>query len=311
MDMLDGLRYASLVLARHSHRFPLRELTLAWSVAWTRALLGVLVIALAATTTYAQVTVGTELTRERTTYHFDAPSSYDTSELVPHFFEQHYVLDNVWVELTAAYRAGADWKTSVGATPVRQAPATDFDTFYNPGGIVWVAGTTGDARVHSLRLEQEIELGRARGWRLSAGYRMQMDRADFLEGDRTDTRNGVLVSRQVVTTREYTNAQSHLMFVRASHTLSISPQWQVRLSGDASPAALHRLAIQLPDKYPGQTLVYSTANLGTTGRVDLARTHSNWPIAVHARVGRTWRYSAKQTVSRDLVGLGVSVGRTW
>ena len=277
----------------------------------TKALLAVLIIALAATTTLAQVKVGTELTRERTTYHFDAPSSYDTSELVPHFFEQRYVLDNVWLELTATYRAGADWKTSVGLTPVRQALATDFDTFYNPGGIVWVAGTTGDARVHSLRVEQEVELGRARGLRLSAGYRMQMDRADFLDGDKTDTRNGVLVSRQVVTTREYTSAQSHQMFVRAAHTTAISPQWQVRLSGDASPAAIYRLAIQLPDKYPGQTLVYSTANLVTTGRVDLARTRSDWLIAVHSRVGRAWRYSATQRASRDVMSLGVSVGRSW
>ena len=196
-------------------------------------------------------------------------------------------------------------------TLVRQALATDFDTFYNPGGIVWIAGTTGDARVHSLRVEQEVELGRTRGFRLSAGYRLQTDRADFLEGDKTDNRNGVLISRRVVTTREYTSAQSHQLFVRAAHTLALSPQWQVRLSGDAAPAALYRLAIQLPDKYPGQTLVYSTTNLVTGGRVDVETTRSNWPIAVHARVGRAWRYSAKQRASRDLVSLGVSVGRTW
>ena len=300
-----------LALPRHSLRLLPRERFLSCSLAWARALLAILAIPLAATTTHAQVTVGTELTRERTTYHFDAPSSYDTSELVPHFFEQHYVLDNVWVELTAAYRARADWKTSIGVTPVRQALATDFDTFYNPDGIVWVAGTTGDARVHSLRLEQEAELGRAHGVRLSGGYRMQMDRADFLEGDRTDTRNGVLISRRVVTTREYTSAQSHQIFVRASQTLAIAPQWQVQLSLDASPAALYRLAIQLPDKYPGQTLVYSTANLAATGRVDLARTRSNWPVAVHTRVGHAWRYSTRQRANRDLLSLGVSVGRTW
>ncbi|MEQ1730925.1 MAG: hypothetical protein ABL982_21360, partial [Vicinamibacterales bacterium] len=29
--------------------------------------------------------------------------------------------------------------------------------------------------------------------------------ADFLEGDRTDARNGVVVSKRVVTTREYTS----------------------------------------------------------------------------------------------------------
>lgn len=275
------------------------------------ASLALLLIACFTSTASAQVSVGTEVTRERTTYHFDAPSSYDTSELVPHFFEQHYVLDNIWLNVSASYRAGADWRTSVGVTPVRQALATDFDTFFNPGSVVWVAGTTGDARVHSIRIEQEADLGRARGFLLSGGYRLQVDFADFLEGDGTDTRNGVLISRRLVTTREYTNAQSHQIFLRASHSASLSPRWQVRLSGDVSPAAVARLAVQLPDKYPGQTLVYSTSSLLTIGMVDVARTRSNWPIAVHARAGHAWRYSSTRRASRDLLSLGVSVGRTW
>ena len=149
------------------------------------------------------------------------------------------------------------------------------------------------------------------GARLSGGYRLQVDLADFLDGDRTDTRNGVLVSRRVVTTREYTNAQSHEIFVRGSHTHDLSRNWQVRLIGDASPAAIHRLAIQLPDKYPGQTLVYRAVNLVTSGRAEVARTGTGWPIAVHVRVGREWQYRSSQRAGRSVASLGITAGRAW
>ena len=265
----------------------------------------------AALSAQAQVRVGVEQTYDRSRWHFDSPSSYDTTVLVPHFFEQNYTLDNRWLTADASYRAGVDWHTSIGATPVRRATATDYDTFFNPGDVVWVSGTSGQAKVHSFRLSQAVDLGRIRGIRLTGGYRLRVDLADFLEGDRTDARNGVVVTRSVVTTREYTSGQTHEVFIEGMHTSDLSPNWQLRVSGQASPAAVHRLAIQLPDKYPGRTLVYRTTNLAASGRVELVRGHDRWPLTLSLGVIRTVNYSRVQTANRSGLSVGAGIGRTW
>ena len=259
----------------------------------------------------AQVTVGTEAVRERSDYHFDAPSSYDTNTLVPHFFEQHYVLDNLWVSAGLTYRAGARWNTSVAATPVRQALATDYDTFYDPGNIVWVAGTTGDAHVHSFRLTQAADIGVAGGIQWSGGYRLQMDVADFLAGDLTDTRNGEIIVRRIVTTAEHTNAQSHSVFVRATRVREFTKTWGLLISADLSPATVDRLTIQLPDKYPGQTLVYRAASLSAGGRVEFGRRGGTWPLALFAHAAHAWSYRSTQQATRSALGVGIEAGRAW
>ena len=68
-----------------------------------------------------QVTFGADVAHDRATWHFDNPSNIDTAELVPHFFEQQYTLDNIWFGASAAYRAGVEWRSSFAATPVTQA----------------------------------------------------------------------------------------------------------------------------------------------------------------------------------------------
>ena len=259
----------------------------------------------------AQVRVGIEQTDERSRWHFDSPSSYDTTVLVPHFFAQHYTLDNLWLTAEASYRAGVDWHSSIGATPARRATATDYDTFFNPDDVVWVSGTTGQAKVHSFRLSQAVDLGRIAGIRLTGGYRLRVDLADFLEGDRTDARNGVVVARRVVTTREYTSGQTHELFIEGMHTSDLSSNWQLRVSGEASPAAVPRLAIQLPDKYPGRTLVYRTTNLAASGRVELVRGHGRWPLTLSLGGIRTVNYGRVQTANRSGLSVGAGIGRSW
>ena len=265
----------------------------------------------AALSAHAQVRVGVEQTSDRSHWHFDSPSSYDTTVLVPHFFEQDYTLDNLWLTAEASYRAGVDWHSSIGATPVRRATATDYDTFFNPDDVVWVSGTTGQAKVHSFRLSQAVDLGRIAGIRLTGGYRLRVDLADFLEGDRTDARNGVVVARRVVTTREYTSGQTHELFIEGMHTSDLSSNWQLRVSGEASPAAVHRLAIQLPDKYPGRTLVYRTTNLAASGRVELVRGHGRWPLTLSLGGIRTVNYGRVQTANRSGLSVGAGIGRSW
>lgn len=254
----------------------------------------------------AQVSVEVSVAHERADYHFDGPSSYDTVELVPHFFEQHYVLDNVWLEAMVRHRAGV---TRVGATPVRQLPATDYDTFNNPGGVVWVSGTTGDARVHSVRLDHAIDLGRTGAVSWSGGYQLQIDRASFLAGHRTDVRNGVLVSEQTVTTAEYTSAQRHNVFFSGLVAHDLGRRWQARLTATAAPASIARLAIELPSKYPGQTLVYTAAGLAALARVELTPRVSRLPVSVHLEGGRAWSYRSTARASQRRLAVGVTVGR--
>ena len=259
----------------------------------------------------AQVTVGAGIARDRATWHFDNPSNIDTTDLVPHFFEQQYELDNVWFEASAAYQAGPRWRTTLAATPSTHATATDYDTFFDPGSVTWVSGTTGEARMHSIRVSQELQITTLERVALSGGYRLRLDFADFLEGDKTVTRNGVLVSQSVVTTREYTRGQTHEIFVSASATTARTALWQLRVRGDLSPFSLNQLAIELPDKYPGQTLTYATTNLVTSGRLDVIRGTGRWPIVFSIHGERSWNYSDAQWVVRSSIGAGVSVGATW
>jgi len=258
-----------------------------------------------------QVTFGADVAHDRATWHFDNPSNIDTAELVPHFFEQQYTLDNIWFGASAAYRAGVEWRSSFAATPLTQATATDYDTFFDPGGVTWVAGTTGDARMHSLRLGQEVKFGTFGRLDISGGYRLRLDFADFLEGDKTVTRNGELVSQSIVTTREYTRAQTHEIFVSAAASTTRTALWQLRVRGDLAPASVNRLAIELPDKYPGQTLIYRTTNLMTSGRLDVIRGTGRWPLVFTVLGERSWNYSDTQWVRRSSIGAGVSIGANW
>src|SRR5262245_64089340 len=60
----------------------------------------------------AQVQIGIEAQRDRFTYHFENPSSVDTPFLVPHFFEQTYNADNIWLVGRVNYAAaGIRWET--------------------------------------------------------------------------------------------------------------------------------------------------------------------------------------------------------
>lgn len=274
-------------------------------------LVGALLVLLAAAgTADAQITAGLEATRERARYRFENPSNFDTDFLVPHFFEQTYVLDNVWLTGTARYRAGVDWETTGGITTTSQARATDYDTFFNPGGVTWVAGTTGDARIRSWRIGQQVEIGRIGDVTFTGGYRLRVDTADFLAGDRTEVRNGVLIRREIVTTREYTRAQRHEIHVGARLRRAVSPRWSWGVTADVAPAAVHRLAIELPDKYPGVTLAYQTTALTAEGRAELHR-DAPWSWALWIDGATTFNYSRAQRVHRTRLAAGTSFGRRW
>lgn len=258
------------------------------------------------------VSVGVEARRDRFTYHFDNPSSVDTPFLVPHFFEQRYVADNLWVLATARYVAARiRWETSAGLTPQRTSTADDYDTFLDPDGTVLVSGTTGGISIRSLRFSQRADLARLGPVTLVAGYRLRIDRSDFQLGHKTVTRNGVLVTATDVTTRETTSSQVHEVEAGGVLNRDLGSGWTLSMEGEIAPTTVGRLLVQLEDKYPGQDLVFLARVAAASARATLTRHIDGWTIDVSADAGRTWSYRSTEQLSRDLLGAHLSVGRRW
>jgi hypothetical protein len=256
------------------------------------------------------VLVGAEIQRDRFVYHFDNPSSADTPFLVPHFFEQTYVADNVWLIARVRYPvAGLHWETFGGVTPTRTSAADDYDTFFNPDGSVIVSGTTGGVSIGSWRIGQRAEIARRGPAALFTGYRLRFDRSDFHLGHKTVTRNGVLVEASDVTTRETTTSQLHEVLTGFTVALALGSRWGVSLDTEIAPIAVGRLLVQLPDKYPGEDLVF-LAKIGTsTTHITVGRRTDRWGLALVLDAGRTWSYRSSARLSRHFAGLGVVVTR--
>ena len=250
-----------------------------------------------------RVEVGVDVERLRVLYHFSNPSSFDTATLVPHFFEQRYAIENLWVTADARYTAGIPWRTSGGVTVPHDGRADDFDTFFNPGPSIVVSGTTGDARMQAVRLGQFGEIARAGGARISAGYRLRIDRADFGVGHKTVTRGGALVSAEDVDTRERTTAQLHEFFAAVSVARGAARRWRLAIDGDVAPIAIARLGVELPDKYPGQDFAFVARGFAAHAQLRIIRR------AFEAIVdgGRVWSYSSDNAIDQRRVAVGVGL----
>src|SRR5262249_15326682 len=187
-------------------------------------------------------------------------------------------------DVEARYTAGVRWTTRVGAAPPRTVVADDYDTFFNPDGAVVVSGTTGPARIRSFRLSQRAGIARLSAVRFDVGYRFRLDTAVFGVGHKTVTRNGALVEATDVTTPEFTTSQLHEIFAGVASSRSLSPRWRLAFAGDAAPTTVGRLLVQLPDKYPGQDLVFLAKVLATRGSVTFSR-DGDWPIHLGVDAG--------------------------
>jgi hypothetical protein len=257
----------------------------------------------------AQVTAGVETRRDRFTYHFDNPSSIDTPFLVPHFFEQKYVADNVWLMGRVSYIAGIRWETAAAVTPQRTSTADDYDTFFDPDGTVLVSGTTGGISIRSWQVSQRGEVARRGAAALVSGYRLRLDRSNFHLGHKTVTRNGVVLEASDVTTRETTSSQLHELLFGLTAAFDLDHRSRFSLDTEVSPVALGRLLVQLPDKYPGQDLVF-LATVGTaSSSATLTRRFDNWALALSLDGGATWSYRSTAALSRGVLGLRVAVTR--
>ena len=257
----------------------------------------------------AQITVGAEARRDRFTYHVDNPSSIDTPFPVPHFFEQKYVADNLWLMGSARYVAGIRWETAAGVTPQLTSTPDDYDTFFDPDGTVFVSGTTGGISIRSLQVSQRGEVARRGAVALVSGYRLRLDRSDFHLGHKTVTRNGVVIEASDVTTRETTSSQLHELLFGLTTAFDLDNRWRFSLDAEVSPVALGRLLVQLPDKYPGQDLVF-LATVGAAGSyATLTRRFDNWALAFSLDGGGTWSYRSTAALSRGVLALRVAVTR--
>ncbi|HEV3139141.1 MAG TPA: hypothetical protein VGY57_01425 [Vicinamibacterales bacterium] len=252
--------------------------------------------------------VGIEAARDRFTYHFDNPSAFDTQQLVPHFFEQTYVADNLWLVASLRYTAGIPWETSGAVTLRRALPATDYDTFFDPDGTVIVAGTSGDAEIHSMRVSQRGELGRSGPVTFVAGYLLRYDRASFLVGHKTVTRNARVVEAFDVTTPEITSSLVQEFFFGAKVGRDVGSGWRMTIGGEAAPTTTGRLAIELPEKYPGAQFIFVATSLAGAGRLTFSRAPNRRPIEISIDVAHTWHYSSENYLSRDRVSARLSVG---
>ena len=217
--------------------------------------------------------------------------------------------DNVWLTGSASYTAGIRWETSAGITPQRTATGDDYDTFLNPDGTVYVSGTTGGISIRSLQVSQRGEVARRGPAALVSGYRLRLDRSDFHLGHKTVTRNGVVIEALDVTTRETTSSQLHEFLFGLTAALDLGNRWGVSFDAEISPIALGRLLVRLPDKYPGQDLVF-LATVGTaTSHITLARRFDDWALALSLDSGETWSYRSTAALSRGVLGLRLAITR--
>jgi len=269
-----------------------------------------LLVALAGPAAAGEVIVGADVRRDRFSYRFDNPSSFDTAVPVPHVFEQRYTADNLWATLTARYRARVRWETTFGATPARTATADDYDTFFQPDGAVIVSGTTGDASMRSFSVGQRAWIGRLAGVDLVAGYRFRFDKAGFGVGHKTVTRDGALVEATDVTSPETTRSEVHELRLGAMRDVTLGDRWRLELDGEVTPAAVARLVVQLPEKYPGRDLAFTATAVGGSARVTIER-RGAWPMRIAVSAAGARSYRAASRYARSTIGVGLEIGRRW
>jgi hypothetical protein len=232
-------------------------------------------------------------------YRFENPSSFDTAELVPHAFEQTYDTDNLWLGARVAHPLlGKRAEFTAAITPQVTGQADDFDTFFNPDGNIIVSGTTGNASIRSWMARQRVTLGGGDRITYGIGYGYRRDSARYHEGTRIVTMTQpASETRELVTTREFVTSQIHEVEVFARWTPAAAPAFSLAVEG--TPVALGRLNVELPDKYPGRTIVFD-ANASVI-RAEAAITAAAGGVALSAgvRVARSvpWRDSAQFSLS--------------
>lgn len=249
---------------------------------------------------------------EQFRYHFDNPSSFNTTELVPHFFEQRYDVIPVWFSVDARYGMGGAPATTTLRMSLRgRTRGSDIDTFRQPSGDVATSGTDGDVTLRSWELSQRLPVHEARGWSLGMTLAYRRDRADFLPDDRIVTHTmPASTTRTFITDRETTVSQTLALGVNAVRDHVISDQWHVVIGADVQPLLRAQLMIQLPDKYPGVDLTFVSLGTGARAHWTLERRARRWRAGITVSGAGAWSYRSSSVYSLRGLSLAMFAGTT-
>lgn len=251
------------------------------------------------------VSAGYEKHRDRLRYEFENPSNFDTPFFVPHRFVQTYVGDNQWLVCAARYPVLGDFmETEFGVAPETPTVASDLDTFFDPTEVI-VSGTDGAVSMHGLRFAQWSE---GRLWNLSVrvGYVYRRDVTEFHSTERIVTHsNPPSMSRTPINTHETTISRVHEVPIGVTGQRKLASRWVVVAGADVSPLTLARLTTILPEKYPGQEILFQAKVATLTTRAQLIWQRCRWPLGLTALYGRTWSYRSASQFHRDTLQVGV------
>ena len=256
------------------------------------------------------VTFGWEYRNDTHRYRFENPSSFDTPALVRHFFEQEYAADNRWIVARARYGVfGHRLETEAGLAFWGTGLGDDYDTFFQPTGDIVVYGTTAVTSLHAFRVSQRVDLGTALGFTGRVGYVYRQDRSDFRPSDSVTRHSSPpSESRFFNTDRETTISAVQEAQFGVMRTVSSAGRWRLVTGVDVSPLTLARLTTILPDKYPGQDIVFIAKGLSLAPSLRFTITRGVVAMGVSANYVHTWPYGSANQFTRDWFDIGAFVG---
>jgi len=262
-----------------------------------------------ATAARTGISIGWEFRHDTHRYRFENPSSFNTAALVPHHFEQTFRVSSHWVVAAVSYRlAGRVWLTEAGWAPPATGFGDDYDTFFNPDGNVIVYGTAVRARIGSFRFRHWIELARLGRLDVQVGYAWRRDESRYPPGFSTTTQTAPPSSSAVWNEgRETTLSNTHEVRFGLSGAWRIGQRWGLVPRLDVTPVGSARLTTLLPDKYPGQPIVF-TATAGTLApslavRGDIGRC----TLTIVVDYVHSWSYQAARQFSQSGGGIRAQV----
>ncbi|HEY6357588.1 MAG TPA: hypothetical protein VIX35_05065 [Vicinamibacterales bacterium] len=255
------------------------------------------------------LSVSVERRVEYVRYHFTDASSFDTTALVPHFFEQRYDASNTWISVAADYRlAGAAARTEVALTPRVTTAGSDLDTFFDPSGDVIVSGTDGLVSLGSVALSERLGITTWRGWTLGVTVGYRRSRADFPP-------DVVIVTHTLPpsTTRTLTSdPETTISQVVESGFIGdarwrLGGAWHLSVSLDALPITRAGLTVSLPGKYPGDDTTAAAYAFGARGQLAIERAFRRVTAGVGVAFGGAWSYESLSAYGTHAAGLTVYV----
>lgn len=242
-------------------------------------------------------------------FHFENPSTFDSSELVPHFFEQRYRAPAPWFALTAHYKNNDITFETVASTSLHaRTRGSDIDTFELPGGDVATSGTDGEVMMRSWQVSQRAVIDLNAGWTAGVIAEFRSDHADFLPDNIVVTHTQppsratrFTTDREMTTTRIFSAGA-------VAERVQQHGAWRVRYGGSVQPLIAAHLVVQLPDKYPGVDLPFSAFSAGASAHASVERRLQRWFVGASISASAAWSYRRTSSYSMRGVTFAVTSG---